>query len=159
MEQRFAYHRSLTPNLAVLLGLAICETLVVHVVAMAVWGRTVAIVLGVFDLSLVLWIVRIIRDLKTHPVTISDGVLTMRFGRLKSLAVPIDRIAGLREQWDAAALKQPGVVNLALATWPNVVIDLSDPVLRRGRPVFAVAHKIDDPAAFALALNLCMGRA
>jgi len=159
MEQRFAYHRSLTPNLAVLLGLAVCETLVLHVVAMALWGWTVAIVLGLLDLSLVLWIARMIRDLKTHPVTIADGVLTMRFGRMKAIAIPVGGIAGLRGQWDAAALKEPGVANLALATWPNVVVDLAEPVLRRGKPVRAVAHKLDDPVAFASALNLCMGGA
>lgn len=34
----FAYHRSISPTLAMLLGLAIAETLVVHLLAVALWG-------------------------------------------------------------------------------------------------------------------------
>jgi hypothetical protein len=73
---------------------------------------------------------------------------------LKSVVVPVGQIAGLRATWDAAALKQRGVVNLALVSWPSVVIDLDPPVpTRRGRQVHAVAHKLDDPAAFHAAIT------
>ena len=151
--QAFAYHRSIAPTLGVLLGLAIVETLVLHVIAVALWGWPIAIALGLLDLSAIAALVGLLRAIRRHPVTIGDGVLTMRLGTLKVIRVPIDRIAGLRPTWDAAALKQKGVANLALATYPNVVIDLAEPVIVQRRAIHAIAHKMDDPAAFVAALN------
>lgn len=149
----FTYHRSLAPMMGVLLGLALVEMFVVHIVAVALWRWTVAIALGVIDLSMVVWLVLLIRSFRRLPVTISDGQLTMRAGNLRSIKVPFAAIVGLRDHWDAAALKQPGVVNLALAAWPSVVVDLRAPIaVRRGKLVTAIAHKLDDPAAFRAAL-------
>ncbi len=135
-----------------LLGLAIVETLVLHVVAVALWGWTIAIVLGLFDLSLIAALIGLLRAIRRHPVTIAEGVLTMRIGRRKVMPIPLDQVDGVRASWDAAALKCKGVANLALATWPNVVVDLAAPVRLRGREVHAVAHRLDDPAAFSAAL-------
>lgn len=149
----FAYHRSLGPMIGVLLGIAIVEMCVVHLVVGALFGWTVAMVVGVLDLSLVIGLALLLRSFRRLPVTIADGVLTLRAGLLKSVVVPVGQIAGLRATWDAAALKQRGVVNLALVSWPSVVIDLDPPVLtRRGMQVHAVAHKLDDPAAFHAAI-------
>jgi len=153
MPQEFAYHRSLGPMIGVLLGIAIVEMCVVHLVVGALFGWTVALVVGVLDLSLVIGLALLLRSFRRLPVTIADGVLTLRAGLLKSVVVPVGQIAGLRATWDAAALKQRGVVNLALVSWPSVVIDLDPPVpTRRGRQVHAVAHKLDDPAAFHAAI-------
>ncbi|MDR6849655.1 hypothetical protein J2X47_002914 [Sphingomonas sp. BE270] len=154
MPQEFAYHRSLGPMIGVLLGIAIVEMCVVHLVVGALFGWTVALVVGVLDLSLVIGLALLLRSFRRLPVTIADGVLTLRAGLLKSVVVPVGQIAGLRATWDAAALKQRGVVNLALVSWPSVVIDLDPPVpTRRGRQVHAVAHKLDDPAAFHAAIT------
>ena len=54
MPQEFAYHRSLGPMIGVLLGIAIVEMCVVHLVVGALFGWTVALVVGVLDLSLVI---------------------------------------------------------------------------------------------------------
>jgi len=86
-------------------------------------------------------------------VTIADNVLTMRLGRLKTVPIPLAQIAGLRESWDAPALKRKGVRNLALAAWPNVVIDLSRPLRLGRREIDAVAHRLDDPIAFTAAIR------
>ncbi|WP_374943383.1 hypothetical protein [Sphingomonas sp.] len=150
---QFAYHRSLGPTIGVLLGIAIVEMLVVHLVVMALFGGTAAIVAGVLDLSLVIALIGLLRSFRRLPVTIADGVLTMRAGALRSVAVPVGQVAGLRSSWDAAAMKERGVLNLALASWPNVVVDLSAPVPGHRRPVHAVAHKLDDPAGFAAAID------
>ncbi|WP_404713484.1 hypothetical protein [Sphingomonas sp. MMS24-J13] len=154
--QTFSYDRSIAPTLGVLLGLAIVETLVVHVVAVALWGWWVALALGLLDLSLVVALIGLLRAIRRHPVTIGDDGLTMRLGRRRIGPIPFDAVAGLRSSWDAAALKRKGVANLALATWPNVVIDLASPVTVRGRPVGTIAHKLDDPAAFVAALTAQM---
>lgn len=149
----FAYHRSLSPMLGVLLGLAIVEMLVVHLVVVLLLGWWAAVIAGVLDASLVIGLIALMRSFRRLPVTLADGVLTMRAGSLKAVAVPVAQIAGLRATWDAAALKQRGVLNLALASWPSVVIDLDPPLAtRHGREVRAIAHKLDDPAAFHAAI-------
>lgn len=149
----FAYHRSLAPGLGMLLGLAIAETLVVHLIAVAVWGWRVAIVLGILDLSLVMALIALLRAIRRSPVTIADGLLTMRVGRLKAIAVPLAQVSGLRESWDGAALKRRDVSNMALATWPNVLVELNAPTRFRRREITAIAHRLDDPAAFTAALG------
>lgn len=137
----------------VLLGLAVVELLVVHLVFVAMFGRVAALIVGVVDLSMVILLLALLKSFRRMPVTLSNGVLTMRAGFLKTVAVPVSQIAALRPSWDVAALKQTGVVNLAIGSWPSVVIDLDPPVLtRRGRAIHAVAHKLDDPAAFHAAI-------
>ncbi|MEG3122847.1 hypothetical protein [Sphingomonas sp. GB1N7] len=149
----FAYHRSLGPMIGVLLGIAIVEMCVVHLVVAALWGWIAAVIVGVIDLSLVVWLVALLRSFKRLPVTIVGGVLKMQAGSLRSVTIPVGQIAGLRKSWDAAAIKDRGVLNLALASWPSVVVDLREPiVMRRGRAVKAIAHKLDDPAAFHAAI-------
>ncbi|WCM27917.1 hypothetical protein NDN01_03015 [Sphingomonas sp. QA11] len=110
----FAYHRSLSPMLAVLLGLAVMEMLVVHLVVVAAWGWHAALVFGIIDLSLVAALFGLIRSFRRMPVLIGDGRLTMRAGWLKMITIEIDQIAGFRPQWDAAAIKQRDLLNLAL---------------------------------------------
>ncbi|MEG3086590.1 hypothetical protein [Sphingomonas sp. PB4P5] len=150
---QFAYHRSLGPMMGVLLGLAIVEMLVVHLVVVAWLGPWAALINGAIDLSAVVALVWLLRSFKRRPVTIRDGILTLHAGYLQSIAVPVEQIAGLRGSWDAAAIKDRRLLNLALVAWPNVVIDLKTPIaLRRGRQVHAVAHKLDDPAAFHAAI-------
>ncbi|WP_242186444.1 hypothetical protein [Sphingomonas sp. CARO-RG-8B-R24-01] len=140
--------------IGVLLGIAIVEMLVVHLVVVALLGWVAAVVVGLLDLSVVISLALLLGSFRRYPVTIADGVLTMRTGRLKSIAVPITDIAGLRTTWNAVALRQKDMVNLALASWPSVVVDLSEPVLsRRGKPIRAIAHKLDDPAAFHAAIT------
>jgi hypothetical protein len=141
---QFAYHRSLGPMIGVLLGLAIVEMLVVHLVVVASLGWSAAIVIGAIDLVAVLSLIWLLRSFRRRPVTLADGVLMLHAGYLQSITVPIGQIAGLRATWDAAAIRDR-LLNPALIAWPSVVIDLKAPVvLRHGRQVQAVAHKLDD---------------
>ena len=150
---QFAYHRSLGPMIGVLLGLAIVEMLVVHLVVVALVGPVAASVIGALDLALVGALAWLLRSFRRRPVTLADGVLTLPAGYLQLIIVPVGQIAGLRATWDAAAIKDRRLLNLTLIAWPNVVIDLAAPIaLRRGRQVEAVAHKLDDPAAFHAAI-------
>lgn len=149
----FSYYRSIAPTLMMLLGLAIAETIVVHLVAAALWGMRVAIILGLIDLSFVIALVGLIHAIRAHPVTLADGMLTLRVGRLSTLKVPVAQIAGFRETWDAALLKRKDVRNMALAAWPNIVIDLVAPIRSGRRDVRVVAHRIDDAAVLRAALT------
>ena len=149
----FSYYRSISPTLGVLLGLAIVETMVIHVLAVALWGWTIALVLGILDLSLVVALIGLLRSIRRYPVTIADGMLTMRIGALKRVDIPLIQVAGLRQSWDAESLRQRGVANFALGSWPNVMVELSHPVRVRRRDIHTIAHKLDDPAAFADAIG------
>lgn len=154
VRTEFAYHQSLGPILGVLLGIAVVEMLVVHLVVVTLFGWTAAVIAGVLDVSLVIVLIAVLRSFRRLPVTIADDVLTMRAGILKSISVRMDNVAGLRLTWDRAALRDPNVLNLALASWPNVVVDLNEPVpMRNGRPILAIAHKVDDPLAFREAIG------
>jgi hypothetical protein len=150
---RFPYHRSVGPMIGVLLGIAIAETLVLHIVALAVWGRKVALVLGALDLSVIVTLIRLLRSFKRWPVTIEAGRLVMRAGHMLAIPIEADNIAGLRSDFDRAAIKRRDVANLALIAWPNVLIDLHRPIkVRRRRIISHIAHRLDDPAAFHVAV-------
>ena len=85
---KFAYHRSLAPMIGVLLGIAIVEMLVVHLVVVAWLGWKAALVAGVLDASLVIALIGLIRSFRRLPVTLLDGVLTMRAGSLRTVCDP-----------------------------------------------------------------------
>ncbi len=150
---RFAYHRSVGPMIGVLLGIAIVETLVVHLVVFAIWGWKVAAVLGVIDLSAIVTLVRLLLSFKRLPVTIDGDRLTVHAGYLRKVEIDVENIAGLRADFDRAAIKRKGVANCALIAWPNVLIELHRPIkVRRRRIISHVAHRLDDPAAFHAAI-------
>jgi hypothetical protein len=153
----FAYHRSLAPMLWVFVALAGAELVIVHLL-LVLWKPWLAWTLSVLSLATIAWIVGIILSFRSRPVCIADGVLVMRAGALKSIAVPLDRVAGLRDGWSAADLKRPDTLNLALLAWPNVFVELTEPLARGRRAIHAIAHKLDDPTAFAAALD-GLGRA
>jgi hypothetical protein len=139
--------------LGVLLGLAIAETIVVHIVVMAIWGWPVAIVVGLFDLSVIVMLVRLLRSFRRRPVTIDGRMLIMRLGDRIEHRIDIDDIAGFRTDWDSDAIKRKSTLNLALIAWPNIVFDLSEPIkVRRRRIISTVAHRLDDPDAFHAAI-------
>lgn len=111
-----------------------------------------AVVLSAASLVGVGWIVALIRSMKPLPVLLTPGGLTMRVGGFRSVTVPLDDIAGLRSSWDAGVVKARGTLNLALVAYPNVVVDLHRPLPGR-RGVSTIAHRLDDPAGFAAALE------
>lgn len=149
--QTFAYHRAVAPMLWVLVGLASIELLVVHLL-LAHWSRTAAVILSALTFGSIVWLVGVIRSFRRLPVLLTADALVMRAGTLKGVTLPLNDIAGLRQQWGAAAMKRRNVLNLALIAYPNVVIDLRAPRVGR-RAITAVAHRLDDPVAFTAALT------
>jgi hypothetical protein len=149
----FDYHRSVAPMLGVLLGIAIAETMVLHLIVLGLWGWKVAALLSLLDLSVIVWLIRLMRSLRRLPVTIEGGLLTMRVGTLRSITVATENIAGLRETFDAATIKRRDVANLALIAWPNILVGLKQPMeVRHRRIISAIAHRLDDPPAFHAAI-------
>lgn len=150
----FPYHRSLAPMLWMFVLLAGTELFVVHFLV-SFWSVPVALILSVLSLATIVWMIGLIRSLKRLPVRIADGKLVFRAGTLRCVETPLINIAGVRLHWSAEDLKAPGVLNLALIAYPNVIVDLVEPVPGR-RPVRAIAHRLDDGAAFVKALSAAM---
>jgi hypothetical protein len=151
----FAYHRAVAPMLWVLVALAGCELLVAHVLV-AIWSHRAAVILSLLSVSGIVWLVWAIWSFKAMPVLVAPDRLTLRVGRIKRIEVPIGVVAGLRASWDGAAIKHRSLLNLALVAYPNIVIDLHEPVMTGGplsRSIVAIAHRLDDPQAFAAALG------
>jgi hypothetical protein len=134
-------------------AIAATELAVVHVLV-AMWSWRVAFALSAVTFGSILWLVGVIRSFERLPVQIADGQLLMRVGTLKQAKTPLGNLAGLAPHWDAAMLKQRDLINLALIAYPNVVVLLRQPVAAsRGRMVSKIAHRLDDPHAFAAALE------
>ena len=148
----FSYHRAIAPMMWVLVVLASCELVVVHFLV-SLWNRPVALVLSAMSLATLVWLVATILSFRLLPVQVDEDRVVMRVGRLKSIDLTAEMIAGFRKDWDAAAIKDRSVLNLALIAFPNVVIDLVEPVRVGRRSVRAVAHRLDDPTAFVAAIE------
>jgi len=150
--EQFAYHRSLAPMMWVLFGLALVETAVVHLL-IALWSPAVALGVSLLTLAAMAWLVLLIRSFRTRPVELGSDGLNWRCGTLRSLTVPLAQLGGLRSDWDNALVKDRSTLNLALIAWPNVVLDLAEPVMLGRRRIERLAHKLDDREAFVAALS------
>lgn len=148
----FTYHRAVAPLFWVFICLASVELVVTHLLV-AMWRPGLALVLSVMSLSGLVWLIGVVRSFRRLPVLIEDDRLVMRVGKLWRVDVPRDQVAGLRGSWDATTLKERGTLKLSLLAYPNVVIDLDPPLHGRRGPLRRVAHRLDEPAAFALALE------
>ena len=150
--QSFSYGRGIAPMMWVFVALASIELLVVHFL-LWFWVPTVAMVLSALTIASIIWIVLLIRSFARLPVRLDCERLIMRVGSLRSVELPIDQVAGLRSDFTAETLKERGVLNLALIAWPNIFVELDPPVKQGRRQIRAVAHKLDDSAAFTAALE------
>ena len=132
-------------------ALAAIELFVVHFLV-SLWSVTVALILSAWTLATMVWLVLLIRSFRRLPVLLDEKALLMRSGSLVSLRVPLDGIATVRGQFAGEALKARSVLNLAMLSYPNVLIELREPIRRGRRSIDRIAHRLDDPGAFVRAL-------
>lgn len=135
----------------VLVALSGIEILVVHGLV-ALWRPAVALVLSILTLGGMLWLVLAIRSLKRLPVLLDDERVLMRAGTLKAISVPITSIERVRGEVARAEIDRR-TLNCALIAHPNIVLVLKAPVRQGRRDITAVAHRFDNPAEFAAALE------
>ncbi len=137
------------------LSIALVELVVVHLL-LALWKPWVALAVSLVSATGLGWLILFLRSLRRMPVLIAGDRIVLRTGTLLCLSVARRNVAGLRPDWNAQWLKAPGVLNLSLLAYPNVVVELIEPVdvvkMGRVRHVTAVAHRLDDPGGFAAAL-------
>ena len=144
----FSYHRAVAPMLWVLLALMIIEAMVVHLLV-ALWHPWAALLLSKLSLALVGWFILFIRSLRRHPVRVDAEGLTWPIGFLRGLTVPWRQVAGLHVDWTLAELRTAGLFNGALIAHPNIVVALDPPVQAGRRSIRFLAHRLDEPSAFA----------
>ncbi|PZU09888.1 MAG: hypothetical protein DI605_08675 [Sphingomonas sp.] len=136
-----------------LVAISLVEMMVVHLL-IALWSPALGLCLSLASLVLMIWLVRLIRSFPRLPVMVGEGGIVMRAGTLRRIDVPVALVAGLREEWSAETLKDRAIARLSLLAYPNIVIDLVEPIeMRGGRCIRAIAHRLDDPAAFSAALR------
>lgn len=147
----FAYHRAIAPMMWVFVGLASVEVVVVHGL-LAVWLPWLALILSIVTVAGIGWLVLAIGSMKHRPVLIDDERVLMRVGRIKAISVPLANIAAVRREIARAEIDRR-TLDLGLIAHPNVVLVLRHPQPVGRREVHAVAHRLDDPAAFVAALE------
>lgn len=153
----FAYHRALAPMLWAFMALASLELFVVHFL-ISIWSVRLALLLSALTVTTILWLALLIRSFRRLPVLLDEEGLLMRSGSLISVPVPLRQVAGVRGHFPSEALKSRAVLNLAMLSYPNVIVDLREPIRRGRRSIGHVAHRLDDPAGFIAALNARFAR-
>lgn len=141
----------------VLIALSSIELLVVHFL-LSFWSWTAAAILSAVTLAAILWLVALVRSFKRLPVLVDEQWIEMRVGTIKVQRVPTANVAGVRGSFTADEIKRPAVLNLALIAWPNVLLELKEPMAGKRRDVQAVAHRLDDPPGFIAAVDRCRER-
>jgi len=151
VAQRFHYHRSLAPLVWVLVALSVVELGVVHLLVALLWSGWIALALSLVAAGAIAWLVALIGSFRRLPVELDGDRLLMRVGFLASIALRRDQIRGQTDAFTADQVKARTVLRLSLVAFPNVMIELTEPVARRRRRICAVVHRLDDRAAFAKA--------
>ncbi len=146
------YQRSLAPMMWVFAVLAGLELVIVHFL-LALWDWRLALVVTLISLAGVAWLVRAIRSFRRLPVLVDGERLVLRAGHIAGIEVPLASVSAIRTSWESAEIKQRDALNLGLIAYPNVLVELAEPVLRWRRAIRVVVHRFDDPATFIAALE------
>lgn len=157
---RFAYHRAIAPMMWAIFALAVAEVAVVHLM-LGFWFPSAALVLTAINLVFVIWFGWAIASFTTLPVELSETTLLMRAGRIKAITVAVDAIAEVIADPPRQCIDAAGTLDLALIAHANILVTLKTPIRRPGlmprKPLRAIAHRMDDPAAFIAELRLRIG--
>lgn len=136
-----------------LVAVSVVELCVVHLLIALLVSGWVALVLTIGSLAGILWLIGLMRSFRIMPVELTEDRLTMRAGSLRAIDLPRGSVLRLRDDFTGADIKAPGMLKLSLLAYPNIVIDLVEPIALGRRRVTAVAHRLDDAASFAKAFN------
>lgn len=158
----FAYHRYLIPMLVAFLVLQLIELAVVHLLV-SMWSETVALVLLGLSAWGVIYIVALLKSFRICPILLTQDGVRIRAGRLIDETIPFEAIARQRAAFDADRVKSKRTLNAAVLSWPNLFLELKEPVAVRtflggSRPVDAVALRLDDPGEFVRLLAAAIDR-
>ena len=154
--EAFAYHRVVNPLIASLLVLQLIEIAVVDILV-SHWSRTAGLVLLALGAWGALFLVALMQGFRLYPVLLDADTVHVRSGTVIDLRIPLSSIASVGRSITDAQTKDRRVLNAAILSHPNIVLELARPVTYRGilgreRQVERVALRLDDPAPFIAAL-------
>ncbi|MBX7459155.1 hypothetical protein K3152_12920 [Qipengyuania sp. 1NDH17] len=153
----FAYHCVINPMIAVFLVLQLIEIVVVDLLV-SHWSREAAWVLLALGIWGALFFIAMMQGFRLYPVLLERHSLRVRSGLMIDLRVPLADIEAMGAAISGEELKQDHVLNAAILSHPNVVLQLARPLEYRPafgktRMVTRVAFRLDEPAPFVAALQ------
>ena len=138
-------------------AIAVIELFVVHFLV-SIWSVRLALVLSALTLASMVWLVLLIRSFRRLPVLLDEDSVLFRCGSLIAMQVPLGQIEAVRARFSSEALKSRSVLNLAMLSYPNVLVELRAPIPRGRRSIDRIAHRLDDPGGFVAALAARLDR-
>lgn len=155
-DQQFAYHQAVAPMMWVLLALSLIELLVVHFL-ISFFYPTIAVIISTITAISIAWLICFLLSLKKMPVLLGPEKLIVRLGNAICVSIDLDNIAGTRNSWSEESLKKEKALRLSLLAYPNLVLDLKEPVTYtsfwKKRSTMCIAHRLDNVDAFCRALS------
>lgn len=139
-----------------ILAIMVVELVVMHPL-IALWSVSVAGVLSAVSVVGIGWLLWCVRSFSRLTVELKDDELIMGAGSLKCCRVPVDAIAYATGEIDKVILDAKGTLNLALIAWPNVLVELRQPLSQGRRSIRRIAHRLDDAPAFLSAMDAAHG--
>lgn len=138
--------------MAVFVAFLLVEAVAFHLL-LALRCPVISLALSIVSVAGLVWLLLLVRSFGRLPVVLNDADLIWRCGTLRGLTVPVSQVAGVRARWDLALIRDRETLNCALIAWPNVVLDLTEPVMMGRRRISRLAHRLDDQEAFIAALE------
>ena len=153
----FAYHRVVNPLIATFLVLQLIEIVVVDILV-SHWSATAGWILLALGAWGALFLVALMKGFRLYPVLLDSESVHVRTGLLIDCRIPLASIASVGGTISSEELKDKRILNAAILSHPNVVLELSEPIEHRGlfgapRRIERVAFRLDEPAPFHEALT------
>ncbi len=111
-----------------MLLLSTIELIVMHFL-LSLFHKGLALFVSVLTVVSILWLIRFLMSLRKFPVLLSADKLVMRLGNAIEIKIDRDNVVGTRQSWSDEILKKDKIPRLSLLAYPNVVIDLKEPVV------------------------------
>ncbi|MFB6454265.1 hypothetical protein ACE38W_03255 [Chitinophaga sp. Hz27] len=118
-------------------------------------------ILFVLSIYSIIFLVAHIRAMKLRPIIINDDTLTIRYGLLTSVKIPLHSIKEIRTDKKTYPKGQPGKVKLALLSsleQHNMLLELTTPIdlkllFKRKKNIKEIYFRVDDQQAFINSIN------
>jgi len=158
----FSYHKHLAPMCAAILILSAIEMAAYHLV-LGHWSRIAAIVMFVLSDFGFVYLVGFVKSFRFRPILLTPEGVRVRTGFLIDRFVPFESIARVETNVAAEKVRNPETLNAALMAWPNVILQLDQPIRRRrlrkaDASYTAIAFRLDEPEPFVRLVRWRLGQ-
>ena len=150
-HEEFPYHQGVAPMMWVLFALSLLELVAVHFFVALKWP-IVGWPLTILSALAALWLIWWILSFKRLPHVLDDGMLTLRLGAMKNIAVDLGNIGRITSTFEPGALEQKDKINLAAIAHPNRCLELKTAIKGNRHKLYI---RLDDPAHFDREMKAC----